>query len=159
MVSLLLSPLLDMRLIPPHPYTLSCVALYNGVGAGNGFHHQHAYVYIHELAREALAAAAEVHKGGGKTKEAGPALRRLRSWGFLQSLQVRKGDEAERTCFEVFIQVHFWFGGSCSSPPGNIDSSASIYNSVVVKDKWNRSSRRHVRNMSPLVEGGWVSKS
>lgn len=50
---------------------------------------QHAYVYIHDLAREALAAAAEVHKGGGKTREAGQALRRLRSWEFLQSLQVR----------------------------------------------------------------------
>lgn len=52
---------------------------------------QHAYVYIHELARESLAAASEVEKGGGKTKEAGPALRRLRSWGFLQSLLVGTG--------------------------------------------------------------------
>lgn len=50
---------------------------------------QHAYVYIHDLAREALAAVSEVEKGGGKAREAGPALRRLRSWGFLQSLQVR----------------------------------------------------------------------
>ena len=50
---------------------------------------QHAYVYIHDLAREALAAVSEVEKGGGKAREGGPALRRLRSWGFLQSLQVR----------------------------------------------------------------------
>lgn len=52
--------------------------------------HQHAYVYIHDLAREALAAAAEVHKGGGNPREAGSALRRLRSWDFLQSLLVGK---------------------------------------------------------------------
>lgn len=63
--------------------------LRRGVGSGNGSRHQHAYVYIHDLAREALAAAAEVHKGGGNTREAGPSLRRLRSWEFLQSLQVR----------------------------------------------------------------------
>eukprot|EP00903_Cladosiphon_okamuranus_P012229 g11469.t1 len=50
--------------------------------------YQHAYPYIHDLARKALAAAAEVHKRGGKTREAGPALRRWRSWEFLQSLQL-----------------------------------------------------------------------
>lgn len=49
---------------------------------------KHVYVYVHELAREALAAVTEVQKGGGKTREAGPALRRLRSWDFLQSLLV-----------------------------------------------------------------------
>lgn len=49
---------------------------------------QHAYVFIHELVREALEAAAEVAKPGAGVKEAGPALRRLRSWGFLQSLLV-----------------------------------------------------------------------
>ncbi|CAN0202550.1 unnamed protein product [Ectocarpus sp. 6 AP-2014] len=48
----------------------------------------HAFVYIHDLAREAVEAAAEVKKGGGKARDAGPALRRLRSWGFLQSLQL-----------------------------------------------------------------------
>lgn len=49
---------------------------------------QHAYVFIHELVREALAAAAEVAKLGAGVREAGPALRRLRSWSFLQRLLV-----------------------------------------------------------------------
>lgn len=50
---------------------------------------QHAYVFIHDLVQEAVAAADEVRAGGGKTREPGQALRRLRSWGFLQSLQVQ----------------------------------------------------------------------
>lgn len=66
---------------------------------------QHAYVYIHELAREAVEAAAEVKKGGGKAREAGPALRRLRSWGFLQSLQVGRegGADGARCCACVWL--------------------------------------------------------
>eukprot|EP00752_Nemacystus_decipiens_P011536 g10244.t1 len=50
--------------------------------------YQHAYAYVHYLAREALAAAAQVHKRGRKTREPSPVLRRLRSWEFLQSLQL-----------------------------------------------------------------------
>lgn len=50
---------------------------------------QHAYVFIHDLVREAVAAAEEVRMAGGRTREPGEALRRLRSWGFLQSLQVQ----------------------------------------------------------------------
>lgn len=68
-------------------------------GSENDPHYQHAYVYIHDLAREALAAAAEVHKAGGKmTRGAGPALRRLRSWGFLQSFQVLGGGGGSEQC-------------------------------------------------------------
>ncbi|CAN0147381.1 unnamed protein product, partial [Ectocarpus fasciculatus] len=68
------------------PLLRECFAELFGVEKPSAY--LHAYVYIHELAREAVAAAAEVKKGGGKAREAGPALRRLRSWGFLQSLQV-----------------------------------------------------------------------
>lgn len=58
---------------------------------------QHAYVYIHDLVREGVAAADELRQqtghGGGwgrgaKSGEAGPAMRRLRSWSFLQKLVV-----------------------------------------------------------------------
>eukprot|EP00903_Cladosiphon_okamuranus_P016195 g14945.t1 len=69
------------------PLLRECFAELFGVEKPSAY--LHAYVYIHELAREALTAAAEVQKAGGKTtREAGPALRRLRSWGFLQSLQL-----------------------------------------------------------------------
>ncbi|CAN0072095.1 unnamed protein product, partial [Ectocarpus sp. 13 AM-2016] len=68
------------------PLLRECLAELFGVEKPSAY--LHAYVYIHELAREAVEAAAEVKKGGGKARDAGPALRRLRSWGFLQSLQV-----------------------------------------------------------------------
>ncbi|CAM9191517.1 unnamed protein product [Ectocarpus sp. 4 AP-2014] len=68
------------------PLLRECFAELFGVEKPSAY--LHAYVYIHELAREAVEAAAEVKKGGGKAREAGPALRRLRSWGFLQSLQL-----------------------------------------------------------------------
>eukprot|EP00752_Nemacystus_decipiens_P006719 g6042.t1 len=68
------------------PLLRECFAELLGVEKPSAY--LHAYVYIHDLAREALEAAAEVHNGRGKTREAGPALRRLRSWEFLQSLQL-----------------------------------------------------------------------
>ncbi|CAM9943050.1 unnamed protein product [Ectocarpus sp. 12 AP-2014] len=68
------------------PLLRECLAELFGVEKPSAY--LHAYVYIHEIAREASEAAAEVKKGGGKAREAGPALRRLRSWGFLQGLQL-----------------------------------------------------------------------
>ncbi|CAN0341806.1 unnamed protein product, partial [Hapterophycus canaliculatus] len=70
------------------PLLRECFAELFGVEKPSAY--LHSYVYIHGLAREALAATAEVDKGSGKPKEAGPALRRLRSWDFLQSLLVRE---------------------------------------------------------------------
>ncbi|CAM9398596.1 unnamed protein product [Scytosiphon promiscuus] len=73
----------------PLPLLRECFAELFGVEKPSAY--LHSYVYIHELAREALAASTEVEKGSGKSKEAGPALRRLRSWDFLQSLLLWTG--------------------------------------------------------------------
>ncbi|CAM9632365.1 unnamed protein product, partial [Sphacelaria rigidula] len=68
------------------PLLRECIAELFGVEKPSAY--LHAYVFIHDLVQEAVAAADEVRAGGGKTREPGQALRRLRSWGFLQSLQV-----------------------------------------------------------------------
>ncbi|CAM9685319.1 unnamed protein product [Choristocarpus tenellus] len=64
-----------------------CIAELYGVEKPSSY--LHAYVFIHDLVKAATDAMVEIQRVRGKSKEAGPALRRARSWEFVQCLQVK----------------------------------------------------------------------